>query len=240
MTWAYVAVGAAVVVGSAMSTNSANEQASAQASAGNNTAYKNYTNSVRQTMENNRAIGEANTTNMIRAGYKIGILNLQTARLKEQAAQEGWNVSKKATEALGNAEANTAASGTVGASVNAVSNDIKKKSDEAQIAVSQNWYHTLENQNVALSQTVQAAQDMQQNTQSIPDISTVNTQTAYQQSVWGNAAGSLLGAYAGSQMNLGGSSGGATGSFSGGDFSGAFADTTTGYSGGGNQYGFTM
>jgi len=32
----------------------------------------------------------------------------------------------------------------------------------------------------------------------------------------------------------------ASGSFSGGDFSGAFVDPSTGYSGGGNQYGFTF
>jgi len=32
----------------------------------------------------------------------------------------------------------------------------------------------------------------------------------------------------------------ASGSFSGGDFSGAFADTSTGYSGGGNVYGFSV
>lgn len=219
MSWGFVAAGAAVVVGGALSTESANDTSNAQSKAANNSAYKNYTNSVKQTMENNRAIEEANTTNMIRAGYKIGILNLQTARLKEQAAQEGWQVSTKAAETLGNVEANAAASGTVGASVNAVANDIKKKSDEAQIAVDANWQQTLENQNIQLDQTVQEAQDRQMSVQSIPDISTVNTVSAPQQSAFGAAAGSLLSMYAGSKLNLGSGSSAAAGASTSSDYS---------------------
>lgn len=203
MTWGFVAAGAAVVVGSVLQTDAQNDMSNSQGKAANNSAYKNYTNSVRQTMENNRAIGEANTVNMIRAGYKVGLLNLQTARLKEQAAQEGWNTSRKAAEVLGSAEANAAASGTVGASVSAVSLDIRKKSDEAQIGIDANWYHTLENQNIGLDQVIQEAQDRQMSVQSIPDISTVNTVNPPQASAFGAAAGGLLNLYAGSQMNLG-------------------------------------
>ena len=203
MTWGLVAGGAAVVGGSLLGTASSNAAANAQAKAQNNAAYNNYTNSVKQTMEANKAIGEANTLNIIRAGYKIGILNLQTARLKEQAAVEGWNVSKTAAEALGNAEANAAAAGTVGSSVDAVTNDIRKRSTEAQIAVDVNWYHTLENQNIALDQTVQQAQDMQQSVRSIPDISTVNTVSPPQQSALGSIAGAALQMFAGSKLNLG-------------------------------------
>lgn len=206
MTWGFVAAGVAVVGSSMLKAGSDNAAARASATQQNNESYNSYTNSVKQTMEANRAIGEANTLNIIRAGYKVGILNLQTARLKEQAAVEGWGVSRKASEVLAGAEANAAAAGTVGASVTAVSNDIRKKSQEAQIAVSTNWYHTLENQDIALEQTTQAAQDAQQSVHAIPDISTVNTVSPPQQSGLAAGFGAGLNLFAGSKMSLGGAS----------------------------------
>ena len=59
----------------------------------------------------------------------------------------------------------------------------------------------------------------------------------------GNIAGGIGGLASGVGSMLQGinfGSGGATGSFSGGNFSGAFADPSTGYVGGGNSYGFTV
>ena len=56
-----------------------------------------------------------------------------------------------------------------------------------------------------------------------------------------SALGNVVGGAVTQGVNyLGNTYGSASGSFSGGDFSGAFADTSTGYSGGGNTYGFTV
>ncbi|BAN92351.1 internal virion protein [Ralstonia phage RSB3] len=220
MSWGFVGAAAVVVVGSMISSKSQKDANNSVAKNSNNSNYLNYTNAVKQTMENNEAIGEANTTNMIRAGYKAGILQLQTARLKEQAAQEGYLVSKSADEALANVESNAAASGTVGNTVNTVAQDVKKKSDEAQIAVDINWYHTLENQNDELAQLVQESQDAQQSVQHVPDISSVGTVTAAPVNALGNAAGAVLSMYASSKMSLGNgktttpSSGGTNGGYS--------------------------
>lgn len=202
MTWGFVGAAAVTAVGTAVGVSAQNRAGAASASAANTQAYKDYINTVNQTMESNRAIGEANIMNTIRTGYKVGLLNLQTARLKEQAATEGWDVSRKAADALGNAEASAAASGNVGASVDAVSLDIQKKSAEAQIAVDVNWADTLENQNFALNAVTQAGIDAVRSPLSIPDLNSVNTRSFTGQNAI--AAGLTAGAlsYAGSQFRL--------------------------------------
>lgn len=202
MTWGFVGAAAVTAVGTAVGVSAQNRAGAASASAANTQAYKDYINTVNQTMESNRAIGEANIMNTIRTGYKVGLLNLQTARLKEQAATEGWDVSRKAADALGNAEASAAASGNVGASVDAVSLDILKKSAEAQIAVDVNWADTLENQNFALNAVTQAGIDAVRSPLSIPDLNSVNTRSFTGQNAI--AAGLTAGAlsYAGSQFRL--------------------------------------
>lgn len=206
---AVAAIGTAVVSAgtAAYSANQQNKAGQRGAVAANNQAYKEYIASVNSTMENNRAIGEANTLNTIRTGYKVGLLNLQTARLKEKAAQEGWDVSLKTADMLGNAEAMAAASGTVGSSVDAISANIRKKSDEAQIAVSSNWYDTLENQNFQLNAITSAGIDALQSTQDVMDLNGINTRTYTGSSVLAAAAvgagTSLVGSYASSQMSLG-------------------------------------
>lgn len=202
MTWGFVGAAAVTAVGTAVGVTAQNRAGAASASAANTQAYKDYINTVNQTMEQNRAIGEANTLNTIRTGYKVGLLNLQSARLKEQAAMEGWDVSKKASEALSNAEAVGAASGNVGSSVDAVALDIRKKSAEAQIAVDNNWYDTLENQNLALNNIVQAGFDAIRTPITIPEIGSVNTRSFTGQNAL--AAGATAGvlAYAGSQFKL--------------------------------------
>lgn len=199
---------AAVAAGTAMySANQANKAGAAQVYAANNESYKGYIASVNNTMENNRAIGEANITNTIRTGYKVGLLNLQTARLKELAAKEGWDTSRKASEALGAADASAAASGTVGSSVDAVSLDIRKKSAEAQIAVDQNFTDALENQNFKLSATTEAGLDAMRSLEAVNDINGINTRTFTGSSVLAagiiGGASSLVGSYASSQMSLG-------------------------------------
>ncbi|CAI3971408.1 internal virion protein [Variovorax phage VAC_51] len=200
---AVAAIGVGVSAAGAMAqTAAANRAGAAGVSAGNIQSYKDYINSVNQTLEGNRAIGEANVINTIRTGYKVGLLNLQTAKLKERAAMEGWDVSRKATEALGNAEAMGAASGTIGSSVDAVSADIRKKSAEAQIAVDVNWYDTLENQNFQLNAITQAGMDAVQTVQAVPDINGVNTRTFNGTSVIGAGIIAGVSTYANNQFKL--------------------------------------
>lgn len=203
MTWGFVAAAAVTVVGGVLSNSSKKKQEKAQQTAANISAYKDYTNSVSKTMENNRAIGEANTVNQIRTGYRVGLLNLQTAKLKEQAAVEGWGVSKTAQEALGNADAGAAASGTVGASVSAVSMDIRKKSDEAQIAVDDTWEDVRIQQLANLNSVLESGSDVLKSTQAIPDIASVNTGTYKGVSNVAAGAGALIGAYASGAIRFG-------------------------------------
>lgn len=203
MTWGFVAAAAVTVVGGMISQNQQNKKEKKAQLAANESAFKDYTNAVNRTMENNRAIGEANTVNMIRTGYKASLLQLQTAKLKEQAAVEGWGVSTSAAEALSNAEATSAASGTVGSSVSAVSLDIRKKSAEAQIAVDQNWEDQRDSQIAAMNTLLEQGFDAQQSAQSIPDINAVNTGTYKGGSLAAAGAASFINAYAGSKYGFG-------------------------------------
>lgn len=198
----------AVGVGTSMySANQQNKQGRANAVAANNESYKDYTARVNQTMGNNRAIGEANTLNTIRTGYKVGLLNLQTARLKELAAKEGWDATLRTSEMLGQSEAMAAASGTVGSSVDIISSNIRKKSAEAQIAVDVNLTDTLENQNIQLNAIVQAGIDSMQSVEDVLDLNGISTRSYSGTSIFGAglAGGVAAGAnlYASSQMSLG-------------------------------------
>lgn len=201
MALGWISAIATSLVGSALGAQAQNDASAAAARNANNAAYNNYTNAVNQTMENNTAIGAANTTNMIRAGFKVGLINLQTARLKEQAAQQGFGVSKSGMDALAGVQANAAASGTIGASVDAAVNDIQKKADEALIQVNQNWQDTLEDQNFSIKQLTQAASDALTSVQHVPDIHSVSTVTSATVSPWAGAASSLASMYAQSQIN---------------------------------------
>ena len=198
----------AVGVGTSMySASQTNKAGAAGAVAANNQAYKDYIASVNATTGNNRAIAEANTINTIRTGYKVGLLNMQTARLKEKAATEGWDVSLKTTEMLGDSAAMAAASGTIGASVDAISANIRKKSNEAQIAVDANLYDSLENQNFQLNAITTAGIDALRSPEDIRDLNGISTRSYTGTSLFaagamgGVAAGANL--YASSQMSLG-------------------------------------
>lgn len=116
MTWFMVGAAAVTVVSSASA-------GSAQARQINS-----------QTVEGNEAIIKSNIANTIRTGYRVGLANMQRGLQKRQAVQHGFDITKAGVEALGQASANTAASGSVGASVSAVATDIKMKVGEAKAA----------------------------------------------------------------------------------------------------------
>lgn len=108
----------------------------------------------------NKAIGEANLTNQIRTGYKVGLLNVQRAQAKKRAMQDGFDLSKTAEQALGSANANAAAAGQIGASVDAVTNDIQSKVDDAAAQMGANYEQTSDNFDTQLTDLLNQGHDV--------------------------------------------------------------------------------
>lgn len=149
----------AAIASTAASAGKAASAAQQQQSEATTAQLNAYTDSLKQVDTQNEAIDTANTANLVRTGYKIGIQNLQLARLKKQAAEGGYDLSVQGLQAMSANVANAAASGTVGSSVDATVQDIQKKQDEAQIGQDQSFSDMLENAHLALEQTVMQGQD---------------------------------------------------------------------------------
>lgn len=130
--------------------------ASANAKASANWAYA---EKAAANIDINKAIAETNLQNTIRTGYKAGILNIQRGQARQAATQSAFDITKVSKQVLGANAVNAAASGTVGASVDAVANDIRKKMDEASIAVDENLSLTEQNYNTQLNDLITAGQD---------------------------------------------------------------------------------
>lgn len=113
MSWMLVGAAAVSVVGSAYGASEAKKKAKKQVSK---------ENSERAT---------ANLANAVRGTYRAGLLNLQEGQYKKSAIQQGFDMSVAGADALGKVSANAAASGTVGASVDAVLNDVEQRVGEA-------------------------------------------------------------------------------------------------------------
>lgn len=132
MTYALVAVGVSAAVGLYSSSQSA--------SAGAKAASK-------QGQAENAAIAKHNMSQMVRNSYRTGMMNMQLGLQKRQAVQQGFDLTAQAQHALGAATANQAASGTVGASADAVTNDIQMKLGEAQAQQRDDYEMMLTNYN---------------------------------------------------------------------------------------------
>lgn len=135
------------------------------AKAANKQAARNYINQLKASESTNKAIAEANLQNTIRTGYRAGILNVQRGQAKAQAVRAGFDVSSKSLQALGQSQANAAASGTTGASVDAVMDDIRRKTDEAQGQVDSAWEDTQFNFDNQLNDLIQQGVDSLQSAQ---------------------------------------------------------------------------
>lgn len=92
---------------------------------------------IQQSLENqsrqNEAIAKADIQSLINTNYTAGLLNLQRAMQKQQTADDINRIGKTRLQALASAEVSAAASGTIGASVDAVAADIEMKMGEAEI-----------------------------------------------------------------------------------------------------------
>lgn len=99
-----------------------------------------YNEQVRQITANNLALTTRNA-------YVTGLMNMQLGLTKKQLAQRGADVRTAGLQAKGLLEANAAASGAIGASVEAARSDIQSKVDQAGQVVQDEWEMTLTNYN---------------------------------------------------------------------------------------------
>lgn len=177
----------------------------------NNAGNANVTAMAQESVAQNEAGVKANIANSIRTGYRVGLLNMQRGLQKKNAVQYGFDVTAAGAKALGSATANQAASGTIGASVDAVVNDINMKLGESRAAQQVNFEIDAQSFDTNLTSLVQEAtaaiaQPYRSNIPSAGDVG----RSAVRAGVM-----SFAGSYMGSEMNLGlgsktaGSSGGA-------------------------------
>lgn len=155
----------------------------------------------KQSNAENEAIAKHNMSQIVRNSYRAGILNMQLGLQKKQAAQQGHKLTAQHLAVRGLAESNIAASGTVGASAEAVLSDIDMKLGEAQAQQRDNNEMMLVNYNNdlevlkmnALNEVVQPRK-YEYNGPSAAEIAGSGVM---------NLAMQLGGQYAMSQMNLG-------------------------------------
>lgn len=107
----------------------------------------------------NKAIREANTQNMIRTGYEVGMLNVQKGQKLMELQQRRAMVREAELADLSSAQNNAAASGTVGASVDAVLSDVRMQYDRARADISAENEIDALNFNTALHSTIQGGID---------------------------------------------------------------------------------
>lgn len=171
---------------------------------GNQAATEDYKRGLRANQAENLAIQEANLQNTIRTGYRVGILNVQRGQSKMQAVQQGRDLSIKSRQMLGTSEANASASGNVGASIDAITEDIQRKTDEAQGNVDENWQTTQQNFDTQLEGIVQSGIDSVQSARKM-DYSGPRTQDIFTAAVVGAAktGGEFYQEYAAANMKLG-------------------------------------
>lgn len=176
--------------------------AAGSANAGNAQLARQYANQLRETTAQNKAINEANITNVLRTGYMMGIQNLQTSRMKMRAAEAGFKISMQGSEALGANVAEAAAAGAVGASVDAAADLIRKKAAEAQIDEDRTFQEELLNHNLAVEQIAMSGSDAQRKS-----VKVDNKKPNYAdptRAVLGSLVGSAISAYAQGSISLGG------------------------------------
>jgi len=95
--------------------------------------YKQIQQSLASQGRQNEATAKADIQSLINTNFTAGLLNLQRALQKQQTASDINRIGKTRLQALASSEVSAAASGTIGASVDAVAGDIELKMGEAEI-----------------------------------------------------------------------------------------------------------
>ena len=154
MTWGIVATAAVAAVGTAVSTAGANKAAAgsakAQSTANFNSAAEGFRNTeikYKQLQQDYDGVKAQNLMTQVRQNYRMGLMNVQQGLAERAAVQAGISTSQQAKAFLGANSANAAASQVIGASADAVKNDIKMKADEAMIDHRMNYSQQLQNFN---------------------------------------------------------------------------------------------
>ena len=95
--------------------------------------YKQIQQALTNQGKQNEALAKADIQSLINTNFTAGLLNLQRAMQKQQTASDINRIGKTRLQALASSEVSAAASGTIGASVDAVAGDIELKMGEAEI-----------------------------------------------------------------------------------------------------------
>lgn len=98
----------------------------------------------------NKAIREANVKNFTNTTFRVGLLNVQKAQQKKELQQVKADLGSAELQASSTAANNAAASGTVGASVDAVQTDIQQAYDRQLALVNEENEANAQNYNTAL------------------------------------------------------------------------------------------
>lgn len=83
-----------------------------------------------------KAVMEANRKNFQQTAFRVGMLNVQKAQEVRALEQRKFDASAQQQAVLGSAAVNAAASGTIGASVDAVQSDIQMAFDKVRAQIS--------------------------------------------------------------------------------------------------------
>lgn len=154
MIWGLAGLAAVSAVGAGVSAASSNKAAARAAGANATAAYNSAAESYRATelkykqlQQDYKATNEQNLMTQIRQNYRMGLMKVQKGMMQRDATARGFDTSQQAAAYLGAANANAAASQTIGASSEAVRNDIRMKAGEAQATHAQNYDQQLQNFN---------------------------------------------------------------------------------------------
>jgi len=107
----------------------------------------------------NKAIAEANLQNSIRTAYRAGILNMQRGQSKKRQAELGIGLGRSRMGALAAQNANAAAAGSIGASVDAVVSDIQMQAENADASLVEAARIEDQNEHLELTDLLKAGED---------------------------------------------------------------------------------
>lgn len=148
-----------------------------------------------QNVAENSAIIEANRKNTQRVGYQTGLLRVQRAQQVKALNQRRADLSQFELSALSQAVNNAAASGTVGASVDAVQMDVQKQVEKERAKIQEENEVGAYNFNVELESLLQSGRDAIQQG--------VRSKAPSKASIFLGAAANTFAGYAQAKMNLG-------------------------------------
>ncbi|QQO90805.1 internal virion protein A [Pseudomonas phage Misse] len=150
-------------------------------------------------VEQSKAIMEANTKNFQQTAFRVGLLNVQKAQEVRALEQRKFDASAQEQSVLGTAAVNAAASGTIGASVDAVQSDIQMAFDKVRAQINDENELNAQNYNTALYDLITEGQN-----QTVTSAQfRAAPKGASQLQMAGNAAIQVAGNYLMQRMDLG-------------------------------------